>query len=377
MLWIPGPTEVRPEILAECSRPAIGHRSPAMRELIERLDPHLPLAFGMNAGSTSLCAVHSVSASGLMEASLHGVGPRVLSVVNGAFSKRYRDMGTLMGKDVTTIDVAWGAGVDPAELDRVLTESGPFDAVTLVSNETSTGVSTPLGPIAEVLRKHPNTLLLVDLVSYIAGAPVDFDRNGIDFGFAGVQKAFALPPGIAVCAASARFMESARAQTNRGWALDPVRIIDGHVQKKTPATPCTPLYYALAKQLEDISSGVTLDAADRGKTGADAWNARFAKHERMRARMLAWADAHGLAPYPAEGFRSPTVSCIAAGALDVAAFVAGLEELGFEISNGYGDLKGLTFRVGHMGDHTEAGLERLLEACDRVIARLGSVAADA
>ena len=36
MLWIPGPTEVRPEILAECSHPAIGHRSPAMRELIER-----------------------------------------------------------------------------------------------------------------------------------------------------------------------------------------------------------------------------------------------------------------------------------------------------------------------------------------------------
>ena len=377
MLWIPGPTEVRPEILAECSRPAIGHRSPAMRELIERLDPHLPLAFGLEAGSKTLCAVHSVSASGLMEASLHGVGQRVLSVVNGAFSKRFRDMGTLMGKDVTTIDVAWGSGVDPAELDRVLDQEGPFDAVTLVSNETSTGVLTPLGPIAAVLRKHPRTLLLVDLVSYIAGAPVDFDANGIDFAFAGVQKAFALPPGIAVCAASERYMDSARAQTNRGWALDPVRIVDGHVQKKTPATPCTPLYYALAKQLEDITAGVTLPASDRGKTGAEAWNARFAKHERMRARTARWAAGRGLALYPGGGFRSPTVSCIAAGDLDVAAFVAGLKELGFEISNGYGDLKGLTFRIGHMGDHTEAGLEQLLEAADRVIAKLGSVAADA
>lgn len=377
MLWIPGPTEVRPEILAECSRPAIGHRSPAMRELIERLDPHLPFAFGIDSDSGSVCAVHSVSASGLMEASLHGVGPRVLSVVNGAFSKRFRDMGTLMGKDVTTIDVAWGSGVDPAELARVLDESVPFDAVTLVSNETSTGVLTPLGPIAEVLRKHPRTLLLVDLVSYIAGAPVDFDRNGIDFGFAGVQKAFALPPGIAVCAASKRYMESARAQQRRGWALDPVRIVDGHVEKKTPATPCTPLYYALAKQLEDISAGLTLPPQDRGKTGADAWKARFAKHERMRARTLEWAASHGLAAYPAEGFRSPTVSCIAAGELDVAAFVAGLKTLGFEISNGYGDLKGLTFRIGHMGDHDEAGLERLLAAADRVIAQLGSVAADA
>lgn len=373
MLFIPGPTEVRPEILAECARPAIGHRSPAMHALIERMDPHLPLAFGLDEGSTSLCAVHSVSASGLMEASLHGVGPRVLSVVNGAFSKRFRDMGQLMGKQVSTIDVAWGSAVDPAELDRVLDEDGPFDAVTLVSNETSTGVLTPLGPIADVLRNHPRTLLLVDLVSYIAGAPVDFDRHGIDFGFAGVQKAFALPPGIAVCAASERFMESARSQPNRGWALDPVRIIDGHVHKKTPATPCTPLYYALAKQLEDISAGTTLPDSDRGLTGAAAWTARFAKHERMRDQTLAWAAGHGLRAYPAEAFRSPTVSCIAAGDLDVAAFVAGLKELGFEISNGYGDLKGLTFRIGHMGDHDEAGVERLLAAADQVIAKLGRV----
>lgn len=367
-LWIPGPTEVREEILAECSRPAIGHRAPEMRELIERMDPHLPLAFGLSGDSTAQCAVHSVSASGLMEASLRGVGPRVLSVVNGAFSKRFRDMGELIGKDVTTLDVAWGSGVAPDDLARVLEQDGPFDAVTLVANETSTGVVTPLAPVADVVRRHPGTLLLVDLVSYIAGAPVDFDANGIDFGFAGVQKAFALPPGIAVCAASSRYMDAARAQEHRGWALDPVRVVEGHAQKKTPATPCTPLYYALAKQLEDISAGVTLPEGERDKTGAAAWDARFAKHVRMRDRTLAWASDHGLEPFPAEGFRSPTVSCISSGDLDTAAFVAGLAERGFRISNGYGDLKGRTFRIGHMGDHDERGLERLLAAADEVLA---------
>ena len=87
MLWIPGPTEVRPEILAECSRPAIGHRSAAMAALIERLDPHLRLAFGLEEGTSAKVAVHSTSASGMMEGSLRGVGRRVLCVVNGAFSK--------------------------------------------------------------------------------------------------------------------------------------------------------------------------------------------------------------------------------------------------------------------------------------------------
>lgn len=367
MLWIPGPTEVRPELLAECARPAIGHRSPAMRELIERMDPHLCLAFGLAEDSDAHVAVHSASASGMMEASLRGVGPRVLSVVNGAFSKRYADMGSALGKEVRRLEVEWGRGVEPAELERVLSEEGPFDAVTLVSNETSTGTLTPLGPVGEVLSRFPDTLLLVDLVSYIAGAPVDFDANRIDFGLAGVQKAFALPPGVAVVCASERYMASARAQSNRGWYLDPVKVIEGHEQRKTPATPTTPLYYGLAQQLEDISAGRVLPEAERHLTGAAAWSARFAKHERMRERTRAWAEGRGLSLFPAEGFASPTVSCIAAGELDVAALVKGLAERGYEISNGYGDLKGKTFRIGHMGDHSEEGLEELLRAADEVL----------
>ncbi|MDP6538354.1 MAG: aminotransferase class V-fold PLP-dependent enzyme [Planctomycetota bacterium] len=370
MLWIPGPTEVRPELLAECARPAIGHRSADMRELIERVDPHLPWAFGLDTGSDAHVGVHSTSASGLMEASLRGVGARVLAVVNGAFSRRFFQMAELLGKDVERLDVAWGAGVEPDELAARLERDGPFDAVTLVANETSTGVRTPLAGLTEVLAAHGRPMFLVDVVSLIAGAPVDFDAHAVDFAFAGVQKALALPPGIAVCCASQRYMAGARAIERGSWALDPVRIIEGHAARKTPATPCTPLYYGLARQLEDISAGVTLPAGADAAPGAAAWDARFARHERMRSRTAAWAASHGLAPFPQERFASPTVSCVAAGSLDTAAFVAGLAERGFSISNGYGDLKGRTFRIGHMGDHTEEALEELLAAADAVLAGL-------
>jgi aspartate aminotransferase-like enzyme len=374
MLWIPGPTEIRPEILAECARPAIGHRAPQMVELIERLDPHLPLAFGLAEGSDAHVGVHSTSASGLMEASLRGVGPRVLSVVNGAFSRRFFQMAELLGKDVQRLDVAWGAGVEPEELAARLASDGPFDALTLVANETSTGVRTPLDTIAAVMGEHGETLLLVDVVSLIAGAPVDFDAHGIDFAFAGVQKALALPPGIAVCCASERYMAGARALERRSWALDPLRIIEGHEARKTPATPCTPLYYALARQLEDISAGVTLPPGTDAAPGAAAWSARFARHERMQARTVSWAAEHNLELLPEERFASPTVSCVRAGSLDVAAFVSGLAERGFSISNGYGDLKGKTFRIGHMGDHTEEGLDQLLATADEVLAGLSQKA---
>lgn len=369
MLFIPGPTEVRPEILEECAREMIGHRSPAMAELIERIDPHLPHAFGLAPGSPARWAVATCSATGLMEAALHGVGRRVLAVVNGAFAARFRDVARALGRETVTLEVPWGRAVGGQELARALSEGGPFDALTLVANETSTGVFTPLGPVRAALDAvAPETLLLVDCVTLLGGAPVDFDRHRVDLALAGSQKALALPPGLALFCASERYLERARAVPQRGWYLDPVRLVEGHAARKTPTTPAIPLYRALARQLEDITAGVTLPARDRGRTGAEAWTARFEKHARMRARTLAWAEEHGLKPFPeAPETRSQTVSCIRAGGVDVAALASGLARRGFEISNGYGELKGRTFRIGHMGDHTEEDLEALLAAADEVI----------
>ena len=367
-LWIPGPTHVRSEILSQLAKPPIGHRSKAMIELIERIDPGLRHAFGLDEGSPSRVACGTHSATAMMEGSLSAVGPRILSIVNGAFSRRWRDIASVMEKDVTTLEVELGDAVSREELEAALAK-GSFDAVTLVVNETSTGVLTPLGPVAEALKSSPGTLLLVDVVSAIAGSPVDFDRHGVDFALAGINKALALPPGITVMCASERFLEQARARKRTSWYLDPVRTIEGHVARKTPTTPCISHYAALAQQLEDISAGYTLPEAERGKTGRDAWNARYAKHERMRERTLAWAEGHGITPFPRAELSSPTISCLSASGVDVEALLSGLKTEGYEVGNGYGPLKGETFRIGHMGDHTEEALEVLLSTADRFVTR--------
>lgn len=367
MLWIPGPTEVRPEILSELAQAMIGHRSKAMTEILERIDPPLRLAFGLAKDSPSVVAVGTHSATGMMEGALLGVGDRVLAVVNGAFAKRWAEIGKQIGKQVTTLDLPLGQAATQETLGRILAEQGPFDAVTLVVNETSTGVRTPLAPVADVLAAHPHTLLLVDVVSALAGYPVDFDRHKIDFALAGVNKALALPPGITVMAASARYLESARARERRGWYLDPVRTIEGHLERKTPVTPCISLCRALAKQLEDITNGVTLPRQDRGKTGEAAWAARYAKHERMQRQAFAWAAEHGIELFPPKEFCSPTVTCFKAGSIDVALLIDQLKKRGHEIGNGYGSLKGQTFRIGHMGDHTEEGLADLLAKASSIL----------
>lgn len=366
-LWIPGPTHVRPELLAECARQQIGHRSKAMTALIERLDPGLGRAFGLADGSEARVAVHSCSATALMEGALLGVGPRVLSVTCGAFGERWRKIAELCGKHVVALELPWGSALDPQELDRTLSEQGPFDALTFVSNETSTGVTTHLADVAEVARRHPDVRVLVDLVSYIAGAAVDFDANGLDFAFAGVQKAFALPSGITVACASRRYLEHAAELERRSFYLDPVRVFDGHAERKTISTPTIPLYYALAAQLDDIDAGVVLPAAERGDDPRANWSARFAVHARMREATRAWAERHGLERLPPDANASPTVSCIRAGAVDVPALIAGLKRRGHEIGNGYGRLKNETFRIGHMGDHTERDLDELLAAADETL----------
>ena len=252
------------------------------------------------------------------------------------------------------LDVPQGRLVDDALLSDTLDREGPFDAVTLVVNETSTGARTPIQHVSNVLQAFPDTLLLCDVVSYLGGAPVDFDEHCLGFAFAGVQKALALPPGISVFCASDEYLERAAKRPARSFTLDPVRTLRGHAARKTPATPSIPHYFALARQLADIDQ--------------EGWDARFARHLRMQARTLAWAGAHELVPFPEEAALSPTVSCLRAGPVDVAALVAGLKRRGHAISNGYGDLKGETFRIGHLGDHTEQGLEELLAAADEVLA---------
>ncbi|HED67010.1 MAG TPA: alanine--glyoxylate aminotransferase family protein [Planctomycetes bacterium] len=364
MLWIPGPTKVRPEILSELTRPMIGHRSRAMVELIESLDPGLSLAFGLAPDSGSRVAVGTHSATAMMEGSLYGVGPRVLAIVNGAFSKRWAGIARTLGKDVTVLELPWGEAADETSLTSALGASEPFDAVTLVVNETSTGVWTPLAPIARAMATSPDTMLLCDVVSAIAGGPIDFDAHRIDFALAGVNKALALPPGITVLAASERYLAAARERERRTHYLDPVLLFDGHAARKTPTTPNIGLFRALSRQLADIAAGANLPAGSAPVSPEDGWAKRFETHARMRERTLRWAAERGLAPFPAPALSSPTVSCLAADPQTIDDLLARWKAAGHEVGGGYGPLKGKTFRIGHMGDHTEAELDALFAALD-------------
>ena len=354
--WLPGPTEVHAEVLAAQVRPMIAHRGPDAIALMERLQPGLRAVFG----TARPVIVATASASALMEAAVrNGVRRRLLAVVNGDFSARFAEIARGCGLEVDVLEVAWGEAVDPeAVRDRV--RRGGIDAVSLAHSETSTGVLNPVDAVAASLREFDDVMLLVDSVTGIGGVRFDADGWNLDMALTGSQKALALPPGLAFGVASERLLERATTLPGRGWYLDLVRFSDNLAKGQTPATPALSLMYALETQLERIR--------------AETLEARFARHTAMAGRCHAFVEelrgSHGVdvAVLAPEGARSPTVTCIRLpDGVAGPEVVARMRDRGRVIGAGYGRLKQTTIRIGHMGDHTVAGLEALLTALGDVL----------
>ncbi|HYT05918.1 MAG TPA: alanine--glyoxylate aminotransferase family protein [Gemmatimonadales bacterium] len=350
--FLPGPTDVHPEVLAAMQRPMIGHRSSAMERLLAGVEQ--PLARLFRTARTVL--VGTTSATGFMEMAVrNGVRRRALSLVNGSFSERFAHLVSACGRECVRLDVPLGCAVEPDMLRDALRRT-PVDAVTLVHSETSTGVLQDLEALATVVREFDDVLFLVDAVTSLAGSPVETDRWGLDFVLTGSQKALALPPGLAFAAASERMLERAKTLPARGLYFDLVSFTAATAKHQPTNTPAISLLFALEAQLRRI---------DR-EGGVEA---RWGRHDAMRRRVETWSEEHGIAYLPREGRRSWTVSCLTLPqGRSAKQVVTGLKEAGWTIGAGYGSLKDTTIRIGHMGDHTVGALEELLALLGGLVA---------
>jgi aspartate aminotransferase-like enzyme len=349
-LFTPGPTEVRPEILKELSTPQIHHRSPEFSELYADIQPKLQkLLYTQNP-----VFLFTSSSTGAMEAAVTNlVAKRCLNLVNGAFSKRWHDITVGNGVPCDAFEIDWNVAIKPEMVDEQL-KMGKYDAITLVSNETSTGLMNPLSEIAEVVNRYPDVVLLVDAVSAMAGVKIETDAWGIDFVLAGLQKAFALPAGLAVAAVSERALARTEKVPPRSYYFNLKEIHKSHLKNQTPSTPAIPHLFALNAQLADM-----LD---------EGLEARFARHEKMAKIVQAWAKQH-FDIYPEEGYWSKTLTCVKnTRKISVADLIKTLvNAYHVRLSNGYGPIKEETFRIAHMGDTQIDEVEGLLKVIETVL----------
>ena len=350
-LFIPGPVDVSPATYEAMCGPIIGHRGKDFEELYASIQPGLRQI----AHTGRPVFLSTSSAWGVMEGTIRNLVPtKVLNLCCGAFSDKWFGVSQSCDKVADRIQVEWGQPIDP-EAVREKLEEGGFDAVTLVHNETSTGVLNPLREIAEVVKSFDDVLLIVDTVSSFSAVPIPTEELGIDVLLAGVQKALALPPGLSIFTCSEAALERAKKVHDRGYYFDFAEFAKNDAKNNTPSTPAIPLLYALRQKVEEIL--------------AEGLENRYARHEATNKLVHAWADKHGISHLPPEGFRSKSLSCLVTPEnLDLPGFIKAVREKhNLLINGGYGKIKGTTFRISNMGNETEETVSEMLAALDDVL----------
>ena len=350
----PGPVWVRPQVLQALTGPMLSHRSQAFMDLYGRILDKLPKVFRTAPGHAHTLAT---SATGVWEAALVSCveGP-VLSLGNGAFSEKWGEMSQRLGLETDTLKVEWGKAIPPDEVKKKLAGK-KYAAVTVVHSETSTGVLNDLAAIAKVVRENSDALVFADCVTSVAGTKVETDAWGLDIVLTGSQKAFALPPGLALFAMSDRTLEAAKKKKFRGLYLDLVDIDAFAKKKQTPTTPCLSLLYALDVQLDHIL--------------AEGIENRWARHEEMRSTVATWAGQNGFSVFAEKGAQSPTVtSMIPPADVNAEELNKALKAAKWTTGSGYGKLKATNVRIGHMGDVDVLSVKNYLKAHEEAIAAL-------
>jgi aspartate aminotransferase-like enzyme len=273
----------------------------------------------------------------------------------GAFGTRWYDMAVANNVPADLFASELGQPTTVAMVDEALA-TGKYDLITVTHNETSTGIMNPVGEIGALLKeKYPDVVFCVDAVSSAAGYKIEVDAWGIDVCVTSTQKALGLPPGLAICTFSQKAYESAKQVEFRGFYLDLVKLYDT-IQKKDyqyPSTPSLAHMNALDYQLECIM--------------AEGLDQRFDRHQEMADVVRAWAEKN-FALFAPEGYRSNTVTCIRnTKEIDVADLNKQLARRGYTISNGYGKMKGKTFRIAHMADYKIQDINDLLKEIDDIL----------
>lgn len=350
-LFIPGPIDVSQDVLNCMATQVIGHRSKESSKLQEEIS--LKLQKVLYTNSTILLSTSS--GTGLMEGSIRSCTSKRAAVFScGSFGDRWYKIGVSNMVPVDLFKVELGQAISPEMVDKVLS-TGKYDLITVTHNETSTGIRNPIEAIGEVIKKYDDVIYCVDAVSSVGGMKIEVDKIGIDICITSVQKALGLPPGMAICTFSKKAVQRAKTVPYRGTYFDLLSMYKYIVDKnyQYPSTPSLSHMFALNFQLDQIL-----------KEGLDN---RFLRHENMAKTVRNWAEDH-FQIFTNKNYLSNTLTVIEnTKKISISKLNEKLIDRGFEIANGYGELKEKTFRISHMGDYTVEDVVDLLNNINEIL----------
>ncbi len=343
-LQIPGPTNVPERILRAMARPTIDHRGPEFARLGLEVLEGLKEVFQ----TSGRVVIYPASGTGAWEAALVNVlspGDKVLMFETGHFATLWREMAGRLGIDADFVPGDWRHGVDPAMVEARLTEDRrrEFQAVMVVHNETSTGVTSRIGAVRQAMDRagHP-ALLLVDTISSLASIDYRHDEWGVDVTVAGSQKGLMLPPGLSFNAISEKALAASKSARlpKSYWDWQP--MLAANKAGFFPYTPGTNLLYGLRESIQMLR-----------EEGLENVFARHDRHaEATRRAVRAWG-IEILCVNPEEYSSSLTAVLMPAGhsADELRKLI--LEQFDMSLGSGLGKVQDRVFRIGHLGDFND------------------------
>ena len=340
ILMIPGPTNVHWRVLQAMARPIVNHRGEEFHRLYDEMQEGLKYAFRTKGDVLPLTA----SGTGAAECAISNFvkeGGKVLIPVNGEFAERIAISVERVGAKPVRLDIPSGRAPTAENVKQAIDLNDDIDSFFLVHNETSTGVTArDLKEMAELCRRE-GILVVVDAISDLCGEEIENDDWGVNVCFTASQKCLAAPPGLSLISVDEvawRRVEGRKAES-RSFYFDLARIRKYHERSEIPFTPAVSLFYALGEALKSLQE--------------EGYEARLERHRTCGQALYSALAALGLEAYPVDArYRSNTVIVVKVpDGIDNGRLRGYMKEKhGVVISDGMGKLRGLTFRIGCMGN---------------------------
>src|SRR5271157_4065502 len=358
LLMIPGPVMLHPRVLQAMSKQMINHRDKAFSDIYDECRSTLQTILNTKNDTYVLTG----SGSCAMEASISNLvkGDKVISIVNGKFGERFRDIAGRYG-EVTSLEFEWGNPIDLAKVEDALEKGAKV--ITMVHNETSSGVKNPAEEIGKLAKKH-NALFVMDCVTSAGGDLVEVDRWGIDMAITGAQKCLGAPSGLASVSVSKKAWDAMVKNPPYYMDLKKYKKSAEAERSETPYTPSITLFYGMVEAMRIIKEETMEKRIDRHTKGAQG--------------IRAAAKTLGLELYPVTDkytVLSNTVTAIRipAGITDKDLRGTMKATDGVAIAGGQDRLKGVIFRIPSMNAFTEADLVRTLGSLESTLIKFNAL----
>ena len=354
-IMLPGPVTIHPRVLSAMSKPMINHRGEEFGQIYDYCVKNLRDIFRTKNDLFILTGSGTCAMEAALGNLLNG-NDKILVITNGKFGERFKELGERYG-ELVSLEYEWGKSIDLEDVKAKIDE-GDVKAVTLVHNETSTGIINPAPEIGK-LAKEKGALFIMDGVSSIGGNDVYVDDWDVDIAVFGSQKCLAAPPGLSAISIGKKAWEFIEDCKNRPYYTDLLKY-RGSASKKPPQTPYTPavsLFFALEEAIKIFLEEGIEENIERHRKYSDAIRVAI-----MEMRLTMFPQLNGHSHY------SNTVNAInLPEGIKEAEVKKKMQEKGIIISGGQGRLKDKIFRIGTMGYLSPEDMVNAVSALELVL----------